>query len=104
MVTHNTPHYQPDRRVRRHLTDEDLEAVVRAVAKIAEHRPCQFAGTDPRAMEEAIKFYKSMNKILEDSKGVAGKTLIVLIVTGLFGILVSGIIAAILKKIQGGLP
>lgn len=82
----------------RNLTDDDVAAIVEAISN-QNHHACRFSRIDTEVMEEAIKFYQKMNKIMDDSKGIVGKTILVLLVTALCGIMFSGAITELIKKI-----
>lgn len=51
----------------RRLSDEDVEAVVTALEKKQGHT-CRFDQVRAVDLEEAVRFYKNVNDIIEDSK------------------------------------
>jgi len=83
----------------RNLTDEDVEAIASAIFSKQNDHPCRFARIDPEILEEACKFYQKMNKIMDDSKGIVAKTILVLLVTAICGIMFSGAVTELIKKI-----
>lgn len=91
--------YQRERRKARSITDEDVDAIASAILSKSAGHSCRFNRLDPDVLEAAVEFYVNANKILTDSKGVVGKTLLVLIVTAMFGMLAAGAISEFIKRI-----
>lgn len=83
----------------RTLTDADIAALVEAFA--GEGHPCRFNNIDPDDLSHSVEFYKNWNKVLTDSRNVAGKTLVVVMVTGLISLLGWGVLAIV--KIKSGI-
>jgi len=90
--------HQEDRRQARTLSDGDVQAIAGAIIAATAEHPCRFASMNPNDMSEAIIFYKNWNRILGESKGVVAKTILVLTVTALFGIMASGFVSELFKK------
>lgn len=80
---------QPNRR--RNLSPVDISAITKSImeataaANHAEH--CRFLSISPEEMAECVKFFRNWNEIMESSKKTIRNTLLVLGVTGLFGLM-----------------
>ena len=83
----------------RTLTDADIDALV---AAFGNRHECRFPDIEPEVMREAVHFYRNWNKVLDDSKGVVGKTILVLLVTGLVTVMGWGMITIIKFKAAAG--
>lgn len=87
------------------LTDEDVNKIVLAI-KSSNHSilDCRFKDVSSEDMEEAVKFYKHVNKILEESSSTFRKTLVGMIVVGLLTIAWLGLIGKLKVSLGIGVP
>jgi len=79
----------------RNFTDGDLAALVNALHSV-DHR-CRY-DVPPEELREMIRFVRNWNQALENGKGTIVTTILVLLVTGLVGLLGMGTYL----KIKGG--
>ena len=80
------------------MSDNDIEQIAELVAQKMSERPTRcpvFSDDEISAMRE---FFKALSK----TKSIALTTLVGAIVIGLFGLLISGIGAWVLKIVKGG--
>lgn len=68
----------------RNLTDADIMAVVSALKSVNEH--CRY-DIAPEEMKEVVRFVKNWNAALERGQTTMWTTILVLVITGLFGLL-----------------
>lgn len=73
---------------RRKLSDEDVQAIIKAMIEHESH--CRFKSTDPIELAEAVTFFKNINVAINDSKQTIRQTLIKLLLAGLIGLLLLG--------------
>ena len=83
----------------RTLSDSDINAIAEAVLNHESH-PCRFSAISPEDLAESVKFYKNFNKVLTETNSVMRKTIIVLLMTFLAGIISSGIAVAIKNSLR----
>lgn len=81
----------------RMLTDEDVEALADALHRRAgDHvAACRFARVTPERLDRAIEFCDRMDKIIDDSASLVGKTVLILVVTAIVGTLFAGFLVKI---------
>lgn len=70
----------------RTMTDADIAAIVQAFK--ADHT-CRYT-IDPDELSEAVRFFRNINDILEDSKRTIRKTFLIIIITGICGLTLLG--------------
>jgi len=85
----------------RKLSDEDIQAIMVAIHSVDHPRNCRFSQTTPEDMEEAIEFFRTFNTAWNESKSTIRKTLIVILVTFISGMMGAGIIVEIGKVLKG---
>lgn len=68
------------------LSDEDVERIADAVKHSVEH-PCRFNRIKPEELEHMFEFYENVNAALTESKNIFFKTLIRVLVVGLFALI-----------------
>lgn len=73
----------------RTLSEDDILAISVAIREHNEEhfRICRFGTTDPDDLHEAIIFYRKFNEAMDESKSVVRKTVLVMLITGIAGIL-----------------
>jgi len=77
---------------KRNLTDEDIQELLIAFEKHPRPHMCRFEGVTEEDFYESVKFFKYLNEILTSGRNIIAKTILVLLITFLFGLLGSGII------------
>ena len=99
MLHDNDPGYSHtvERRIRA-LTDADVDAIVNKINK-SKHLDCRFDTISVEDLEEAVKFYKNVNKFMSESSTTIWKALLVLGVGGTIGLIVLGAYAKIKENI-----
>ena len=99
----------------RNLTDKDISAIVDALSNLSNGHTCRFSNVKDGDLGAAVEFYKAkserfdaaitfyerLNDVLCDSKSVARKTLIVIVITAAAGATVVGFLDKIKKSITG---
>jgi hypothetical protein len=73
----------------RNFTDADIEAIVEAINR-SKHLDCRFEDINHEDLQEAVKFYKNVNIALAETKSTVRKTVISLLITGVFIIVCIG--------------
>jgi len=90
--------HEPERRTRT-LSDDDIRAIAGEIVAATAAHPCRFLEMNPDDLREAISFYKNVNKIMTESKGVFRNTIIVLVITAGFGLMGKGVLAWFIKEL-----
>ena len=78
------------------LTDEEIQKLAVEVSNnisLNIHGNCTFKDINPNDLEEAVKFYKNFNSMMEDGKRTMLKTIISLSITGLFVLIAAGTVS-----------
>jgi len=83
--------HRPERRTR-NLTEDDIEAIIRAIDERHGH-VCRFNRITEDDVYESVKFFKYLNEIMTNGRNIAAKTVLVLLITFLFGVLGAGIVS-----------
>lgn len=78
----------------RNFTDDDIRALVEAIRNDVGHT-CRFDRVKAEDLEEAITFYKNFNKVINEGKSTARKTLVAIVVTFAAGVTVVGFVSKI---------
>ena len=88
------------------LTDEDIEALADALHQRAgEHvAACRFVRVTPEKLDRAIEFCDRMDKIIDGSASLAGKTVLILVVTAVVGTLFTGFLMKIKDSFKVPMP
>lgn len=76
------------------LSEEDIKKLAVQLADnidIRIHDKCKFNGISVEDLEEAIKFYKNFNRLVEEGKITLWKTIIIGLTTGTTGLIILGI-------------
>ena len=73
----------------RTLSDEDISAITTALrGHDLEHlKVCRFNITNPEDLNEALMFYRKFNEALDESKSVVRKTILVIIISTIAGLI-----------------
>lgn len=79
------------------LTEHDIEDIIHAFEQRPGLHDCRFKAVTEEDFYESVRFFKTMNENLNNGKNIIMKTILVLLVTFLFGVLGAGI----LGKIKG---
>jgi hypothetical protein len=74
------------------LSDADVEKIASALEAKFEHKHCRFNGISIEDLQETITFCKHCNDLLSTSGNVILKTFLTLGATGLFFLLLWGIV------------
>ena len=77
-----------ERRKKRTLTDEDIDALAIAITT-HQDKHCRYS-ISPERLESAVKFFENINGVLEDSKNVIRRALLTLVVVTLAGLVFVG--------------
>jgi len=77
---------------KRSLTDTDIEEILSAFEKHPRQHICRFEGVTEEDFYESVKFFKYLNEGLTSGKNIIAKTILVLLITFLFGLITSNII------------
>ena len=80
-----------ERRIKRTLTDADIEAISEAFS----HDACKFNGITREDLVEAINFYKNMNEALTSSRKTLWTTFLVFLLTSLLTLVTYGAVMKI---------
>ena len=81
---------------KRSLTDEDIAQILVAFENRPTHlHACRFEGVSEEDFYESVKFFKYLNEVLTSGRNIVAKTILVLLVTFLFGLLGAGIISKV---------
>lgn len=83
------------------LSDEDIKRIADAVAETVDH-PCRFQRIEPDELQHMFEFYENFNGVLKESRGIFFRTLVRILVLGLFALIGLGSYAKI-KEWGGGL-
>jgi hypothetical protein len=78
----------PERRKKRTLTDEDINALAVAISDLQD-KHCRYQISSER-LESAVRFFENINGVLEDSKNVVRRALLTLVVVTLAGLVFIG--------------
>ena len=76
------------------LSEDDIKKLAVQLTEhidISIHDKCKFTDISVEDLEEAIKFYKNFNKIVEEGKITLWKTIIIGLTTGTSGLILLGI-------------
>lgn len=91
--THNN-HLIPRRQ--RNLTDDDIEELLLAIEKRStQTHSCRFINVSEDDFYESVRFFKTFNEGLTSGRNIVAKTILILLITFLFGMLGAGFIAKI---------
>jgi len=82
----------------RNLTDDDVEAIVTALANKQHSIACRFGHVDPKLLEQATLFYASWNESWADSKKMARRGFTILIFVFFLGIFWNGLTTGLTSK------
>jgi len=91
---------ESDLNIIRQTVESALTQKVEEVKRLHAAEECRFATITLDDMEEAVKFYRSVNKILDESKTTVRKTVLVFVIGSIFTILGLGVVFKI-KDIAG---
>ena len=80
---------------KRSLTNNDIEDILAAFERRPHPHVCRFEKVTEADFYESVKFFKYINEGLASGKNIIAKTVLVLLVTFLFGMLGAGIISKI---------
>lgn len=80
----------------KNLTEEDLTNIVHAINKSRIHE-CRFTTIEEEDLRAAVDFYKNFNSIINDSKKTVRRTLLILMLTAICGLVFTGF----LLKVRG---
>lgn len=79
---------------KRSLTDNDIEELIIAFEKRAAHpHSCRFSSITEEEFYASVKFFKNLNEALTSGRNIVAKTILVLLITFLFGMFGAGILA-----------
>lgn len=84
------------------LSEEDIKKLALQLADnidIKIHDKCKFNSINVEDLEEAVKFYKNFNKIMEEGKITLWRTLIIGLTTSTVGLILLGLY----HKIKNGI-
>ena len=76
------------------LSDDDIKKLAGQLTEhidISIHDKCKFTDISLEDLEEAIKFYKNFNRVMEEGKLTLWKTLVIGLTTGTTGLMLLGI-------------
>ena len=76
------------------LSEDDIKKLAIQLIEhidISIHDKCKFTDISVEDLEEAIKFYKNFNKVVEEGKITLWKTIIIGLTTGTGGLILLGI-------------
>jgi len=87
--------YEQPRR-HRNLTEDDIEELLLALERRSPHgHSCRFTNVSEEDFYESVKFFKTLNEGLTSGRNIIAKTILVLLITFLFGMLGAGFLAKI---------
>lgn len=83
----------PERR-KANLTDKDIARILDAFeARLHQRHMCRFEKISEDDFYASVEFFKEFNESLKAGKAVAAKTILVLLITFLCGVLGAGIVS-----------
>jgi len=77
---------------RNSLTEHDIEDIIAALDKRTQGHICRFNGVTEEEFYESVRFFKSWNESLTSGKNLVARTVLVLLITFLFGAIGAGIV------------
>jgi len=99
-----TEEHRPGRQFhdrKRSLTEADIADIMSALdARSEQQHLCRFGKVTEEDFYASVEFFKSFNAGLNNGKILAAKTILVLLITLLFGVLGAGIV----EKLKGNGP
>ena len=77
------------------LTEHDIEDIIRALESKSLVHTCRFGGVTQDEFYESVKFFKYLNSGFTSGRNIIAKTILVLLVTFLFGMIGMGVVTKI---------